>query len=104
MEIEAPTPDGPSNPGSKSRFEAASERRKAYGFVQLAVLRCHRAFTTKDTKAHEARADESAGPGHSISRPSAFATRRRLRSSPPRNSMKSVANKTCVNSVGARVD
>ena len=51
MEIEAPTPDGPSNPRSKSRFEAASERRKAYSFVQLAVLRCHRAFTTKEFRA-----------------------------------------------------
>ncbi len=31
MEVEAPTPDGPSNPGSKSRFEAPtkSEQTKA---------------------------------------------------------------------------
>ncbi len=47
--------------------------------------------------------EQTKAPDEGIQYPasSAFATRCRPRSSPPRNSMKSVANKTCVNSVAA---
>ncbi len=102
MEIEAPTPDGPSNPPSKSRFEAASggEKRIDYCSLEFFVVTVISPRRTRRSRSQSRRKRRTRAFNFPPPRP-AFATRCRPTCSSPRNSMKSVANKTCLNSVGA---